>query len=126
MDIKNAKYNYRGTIDCEIEHPVYGWIPFTADPDDVEELGKEIYEKCLKLDIAPYIEPTVDFAAISRVRRDSILTDLDTIISNPLRWADFSKSEKQIISQYRKDLLNVPQQEGFPLTINWPDKPEFI
>lgn len=34
MDYRNPAYNHRGTIDCEINHPVYGWIPFTADPDD--------------------------------------------------------------------------------------------
>lgn len=47
MNVRNPKYNAVGTIDCEIEHPVYGWIPFTASPDDTEEQGKEIYEKAL-------------------------------------------------------------------------------
>lgn len=30
-------------IDCEIEHPRYGWIPFTANPDDPEEHGRLIH-----------------------------------------------------------------------------------
>lgn len=30
-------------IDCEIEHPVFGWIPFTANPQDVEEHGRELF-----------------------------------------------------------------------------------
>jgi hypothetical protein len=37
-------YNYRNPkfcsdnirIDCEIEHPEHGWIPFTCDPQDEE------------------------------------------------------------------------------------------
>lgn len=34
MNYRNAKHLADGRIDCEIEHPVYGWIPFTADPAD--------------------------------------------------------------------------------------------
>lgn len=30
--------------DCEIEHPNFGWIPFTADPNDVEPHGRAIWE----------------------------------------------------------------------------------
>lgn len=30
-------------FDCEINHPVFGWIPFTADPDDVEPHGRAIW-----------------------------------------------------------------------------------
>lgn len=32
-----------GRIDLEIEHPHYGWIPFTADPNDVEDHGRAIW-----------------------------------------------------------------------------------
>ncbi|CAB4121145.1 hypothetical protein UFOVP6_28 [uncultured Caudovirales phage] len=34
MNYRNAKYIANGLIDCEIEHPNYGWIPFTCDPAD--------------------------------------------------------------------------------------------
>jgi len=43
MNTRNPKYNYLGTIDCEIEHPVYGWIPFTASPDSKEKYNVDIY-----------------------------------------------------------------------------------
>jgi len=43
MDVRNAAYNQYGTIDCEINHPVFGWIPFTASPDDVEAHGAAIF-----------------------------------------------------------------------------------
>jgi hypothetical protein len=43
MQTKNLKYNMSGTIDMEIEHPVHGWIPFTASPDDCEKIGRELY-----------------------------------------------------------------------------------
>ena len=44
MQIREAKFNANGTIDCEIEHPQFGWIPFTANADDVEEHGRLIFE----------------------------------------------------------------------------------
>jgi hypothetical protein len=34
MEYRNPKYNSNGTIDCEINHPQHGWIPFTANPED--------------------------------------------------------------------------------------------
>ena len=56
MDIRNAQFNAAGTIDCEIDHPRHGWIPFTADPNDVEPLGAQVFE-AVKDIAAPYIPP---------------------------------------------------------------------
>ena len=37
MNYRNAKYiNDNGWIDCEIEHPQFGWIPYTLDPADTD------------------------------------------------------------------------------------------
>lgn len=57
MEIRNIKFNEYNTIICEINHPVYGWIPFNADPNDVEEHGREIYKEALALEPEPYIPP---------------------------------------------------------------------
>lgn len=60
MNAKNPKYNDFGSIDLEIEHPVYGWIPFTASPDDVEEHGRKIYAEAIEGKfgvVAPYVPP---------------------------------------------------------------------
>ena len=57
--------------------------------------------------------------------RDFKLRDeVDPIVTNPLRWADLTTEKQNEWTQYRTDLLNVPQQAGFPNTINWPTKPE--
>lgn len=34
MQFYNPQYNANGTIDSEIDHPDFGRIPFTADPND--------------------------------------------------------------------------------------------
>lgn len=41
MNARNPQRNLHGTIDLEIDHPVYGWIPFTASPNDPD--GAAIY-----------------------------------------------------------------------------------
>lgn len=49
IDIKNPKYNPDGvTIDVEINHPKYGWIPFTASPMDPEEHGRVIHKALIE------------------------------------------------------------------------------
>lgn len=57
MDYRNATYNQYGTIDLEIDHPDYGWIPFTASPDDPEPFGRAVYEEIKDTPIAPYVAP---------------------------------------------------------------------
>ena len=56
MEFRNSQYNHAGTIDCEINHAVYGWIPFTASPNDPEQHGRDIFE-AVKDIAAPYIPP---------------------------------------------------------------------
>ena len=61
-EIRNAQYNAAGTIDVEWNHPVYGWIPFTASPDDVTEYGRELFQRAQALEfgpVAPYVAPPV-------------------------------------------------------------------
>lgn len=43
LEYRNAVLNGDGTFDCEINHPQFGWIPFTADPNDVEPHGRAIW-----------------------------------------------------------------------------------
>lgn len=64
--------------------------------------------------------------SLGRAERDNLLTELDKFISNPLRYSSLTKTQKDKVSEYRQLLLDVPQQEGFPLVIEWPVKPEFI
>lgn len=61
MNIQNPRYNAHGTIDVDIEHPDYGWIPYTASPDDIHsEVCRSRYAAALAGEygeIAPYVEP---------------------------------------------------------------------
>lgn len=101
MLTRNLQYaNQEGTlIDMEIEHPTYGWLPFTASPDDVEEYGRAIYQEAKegKLgDIAPYVEPEplpepkVNAVTIRQARLQlldmGLLDNVEAIISENKAW----------------------------------------
>ena len=59
IEYSNPRYTAAGTIDVDINHPDFGWIPFTADPDDVEPHGRQIFED-LKDEATPYTPPEGD------------------------------------------------------------------
>jgi hypothetical protein len=62
MQVRNPIYTSDGRIDMEIEHPVHGWIPFTADPNDPEGHGRELFAKTKAGNygtIAAYVPPPV-------------------------------------------------------------------
>lgn len=42
MNYRNSMWN-NGVIDCELLHPISGWIPFTASPYDVEKYGRDLF-----------------------------------------------------------------------------------
>lgn len=52
-NIRNLQWVDHNSIDLEWEHPVYGWIPFTAHEDDVEAHGREIFAQAKPL-AGPY------------------------------------------------------------------------
>lgn len=56
-------------------------------------------------------------------KRDELLRNgVDRI--SPVWWASMTEQEQQAWSQYRQDLLNVPQQQQFPQVIDWPVSPD--
>jgi hypothetical protein len=58
-----------------------------------------------------------------RAIRDRLLVlNVDSI--SHIRWSLLSEEEKQTVLAYRQALLDVPQQEGFPWEVSWPEPPE--
>jgi hypothetical protein len=66
----------------------------------------------------------IEAAQAARNTRDAKLVDLDILVTNPLRWSEFSEAERQQLADYRLALLGVPQQDGFPNNIVWPTPPQ--
>ena len=133
MEYRNAKHLSGNRIDCEINHPTYGWIPFTCDPTDggaAFDVAALYAEMGADPATAAYVPPTqaeLDAAQAQIVRsaRDAILAnEVDPLVSNPLRWAGLTAEKQTAWADYRQALLDVPQQSGFPNNIVWPTKPE--
>jgi len=117
-------------MDVEINHPDYGWIPYTLDPADTDTtIDNDAIMALIGTDFAAYVAPTqaeLDAAAAAYVRmeRDNILsTVVDPIVSNPLRWADMTSEKQAEWASYRTALLDITDQDGFPHDITWPTKP---
>ena len=118
-------------MDVEINHPEFGWIPYTLDPSDTDTtIDNDAIVALIGTDFAAYVAPTqaeLDAAAAAQVRgeRDNILaTVVDPIVSNPLLWAELTLEKQEEWKQYRLDLKNIPQQDSFPYDVSWPTKPE--
>jgi hypothetical protein len=116
-------------MDVEINHPDYGWIPYTLDPSDTDTtIDNDEVMTLIGTDFAAYVAPTdaeLATAAAAQVRsqRDQLLLEVDAFVGNPLRWAALSSNEQTAWATYRTALLDVPQQSGFPDTITWPTAP---
>ncbi|WMM95344.1 tail fiber assembly protein [Roseobacter phage CRP-125] len=131
-EARNGAYiDANGTIDCEINHPEHGWIPYTVvDSDTDTTIDNEAIKALLGNNIAAYVPPTqeeLDLAAAASVRfeRDQKLaTEVDPIVSNPLRWGSLSDEQQLAFTVYRQNLLDITEQEGFPHNVVWPTKPE--
>ena len=129
-EFKNAKYINEICIDCEINHPQQGWIPFTANPDDYgsDVNVQKLYEDLVKSKPKPYVPPTqeeLDELKAIEVRRwrDILLQEqVDSYVMNFMRWDEQPEEKQNKIRDYRQKLLDVPQQEGFPHNVTWPEK----
>ena len=114
-------------FDVEINHPEFGWIPYTLDPSDTDmTIDNAVLLELIGSDYEAATQAEIDDrqAALVRFQRDAVLsTEVDPIVSNPLRWADLTTAEQNAWSQYRTDLLNITDQDGFPHSVTWPTKP---
>lgn len=96
MNIRNARHAAGGMIDCDYEHPKFGWIPFTANPGDVEQIGRDIHALALLGVVEAELPPTqeeIDFeaaqakaiAAATAAKADAKLTALGNMTPAQVR-----------------------------------------
>jgi len=113
-------------MDVEINHPQYGWIPYTLDSADTDTtIDNDAVMALIGTDFTAYVPPTqaeldAELASEVRADRDGCLAEVDAIAGNALRWADLTSAEQAEWSTYRQALLDVPQQAGFPHNVTWP------
>jgi hypothetical protein len=70
---------------------------------------------------------SVDLESTARYQRNirtQLFEPIDQI--NPVWYASLSADEQNQLAAYRQQLLDVPQQSGFPTDIEWPAKPAWL
>ena len=131
-EVRNARsLNVENTVfEVEINHPEYDWIPYTLNPDDTDNtVDNSVLLGLIGSDYAAYVAPTqaeldAELAASLRGQRDQkLVEEVDPLVTNPLRWGELTDAKQAEWTQYRTDLLNLPEQSGFPNSVSWPTKP---
>lgn len=80
-----------------------------------------------KYEYTPYSTETLEqnrqtLALSIRKERDILLVESDKKVFSDL-WEKMSEVEKEQIANYRQALRDVPEQENFPLSVEWPLEP---
>jgi hypothetical protein len=69
------------------------------------------------------VEKRSEKEAEVKERRDRVLLEtVDRV--NGIRWEAMSGDEKEKWREYRQALLDIPEQEGYPFEVTWPERPE--
>jgi hypothetical protein len=96
-------------------------LPFTADPNDVEAYGRDIYARAAAGEFGAVASfeatPTTTEQVSNAVRQErnrKLETEVDPIVSNPLRWEDLTPEQQQAVANYRRALLDMTDDAAFP------------
>ena len=100
-------------------------LPLEYFDDENEEILEASSVEEL-LDLGKIDQSSADELKAEKIRkqRDARLRSVDEIASNPLRWGSLSSEQQEDLADYRQALLDVPQQDEFPWSVQWPTKPE--
>ena len=120
-DVTRAWFESSGNVcmESDTEPEFYTrWVHTPADspdnvaPKDTDAGGVAIYLTDAEYDIV--------LAASARQKRDRLIAVTDYLVTPdyPIESDRLAK-----VKIYRQALRDIPEQEGFPRTITWPDKP---
>lgn len=118
-EVKNPKWAdfEQTTINCEIDFDdlVEEFVPFSAVASGDYPHTHEIFARCVAGEfgvVAPYTPPAditgEEALGMVRADRDNLLaTEVDPIVSNPLRWNDLTTEQQDAWATYRRALLDI-------------------
>lgn len=97
-----------------------------ATEEDIVELEdtqlEQSYDKRVYLAGKSPVIPSDELEMKVRAYRDELLV---YVVDEAYKYQRFSEDgESEALKQYRQALLDVPQQDGFPETVVWPEIPE--
>lgn len=107
-------------------------VQFTARKDDPEEHGRELYSRAVfgEFGEIKVLTPSPPTEAEQQARLTALLKQAASFMA-PLEDADklgiISEREKAKLTawqHYRVALYRLPQSEGWPTDVTWPDAPQ--
>lgn len=121
--LKRSETDY--VVNCDSQgNGGYNVVPREIDPHNaytLEEVRTYLLDNPEMLVDLEKIE-TERITREARAKRDNLLKEtVDSV--NPMRWEALTELQKDAWRAYRQALLDVPQQEGFPTNIVWPEAP---
>lgn len=105
------KPDFRGTV---------YWLSH-GDKHTITEIGETVPEGAFLEEPAPPAPTPAQIADEARAQRDALLAACDWVA---IRANELGEPVPQDWADYRQALRDVPEQVGFPETIDWPTKPE--
>lgn len=134
MNIKNpiwADENHT-KIDCQIDHPQIGWIPFTANPNDVEPLGKQVFDACIAGEagaISPFVPfpPYVASALANKAEAERRLAATDWVnqpdVYDPANTPHLTNRDAFLAYRSQVRAIAVNPVDG---NLDWPVEPTAV
>ena len=80
MEYINQKYNAYGTIDCDINHPDYGWIPTTLSPDD--DITAELFAIVAAGTVAPFVPAVLSVDEQIEQIRQAVIAYISNLVKS--------------------------------------------
>lgn len=131
-ELRNAFYSSstNEVIDCEFNHPSFGWIPFTAHANDPEPHSRDIYDQLItgnSCPISPYTPPPITYLQDQawenikgeRVRRMNT-GGIKVIIDGVSKWFHSDEASRiQYIGLVNQHIGPVSIGDSIPPDIKW-------
>ena len=125
MKLSNAIYQDKEKTVVSVDVESIGNYVCSLVNEDDNDITLTI-RKAIKngdLDVADYVEPTVDVEGLAtkiRMQRNNLLEQTDYLMMSdyPIESDRLAK-----VKIYRQALRDIPEQPGFPRSIVWPEKP---
>jgi hypothetical protein len=119
MNYRNAKHISNGRIDCEIEHPQFGWIPYTIDPEDTDgTVDNADLVNRIGTDAEPYTPPTPpsDEEIAADLRRSMSCTKMQGILTlGETKWGE-------VLAYRNQGFVEATNTEPEIPATTWPEK----
>jgi hypothetical protein len=133
---RNAIKDRLGDFEAEVyRDDISAWVNLTVSPNarhthfDVPAFWQQI-EDSGDFEVMPpktAEEIAANYEGHNRTEREYIFRIfVDPIVMNPLRWEGLSQNDKDALTTYRQELLDITAQEGWPTSVAWPTVPTIL